>query len=164
MSGFVYFVQHGAAGVIKIGFTSCNVGGRFTQLQRAAPDELVFRGYIEGGYELEQDLHSRFAEHRHRGEWFRPAPELLEFIAENVVTDDLDVVLRKDLRSAIGRSQRAKWPRHLKKEFDPYAGEYGALVSAWREGTAAPSARMVAYYEKFLTDHDLWPSDMERAS
>lgn len=158
MSGYVYFVQHGEFGPIKIGFTSCNVGGRFSQLQRAAPDLLVFRGYMHGGQDLEQQLHKRFAPWLHRGEWFKPNDELVNFIAAEAITDSIDVVLRKDLRAAIHRSRIAKWPKEVQAAFNPYAGEQGPLVSAWREGAAVPSERMVQYYEGFLTKHNLWPT------
>ena len=36
---------------------------------------------IDGGREAEWVLHRRFAHARIRGEWFRPVPELFEYIA-----------------------------------------------------------------------------------
>jgi hypothetical protein len=164
MSGFVYFVQHGETGPIKIGFTKCNVGGRYTQLQAAAPDKLVFRGYMRGSLELEAELHHRFADSRHRAEWFKPTPELQDFIAVNSIATDIDVVLRRDLRDATNLKSRAKWPKEAKRQFDRHVGEHPRRVSAWREGAAVPTERMVRYIEGFLDDHRLWPQQDQEAA
>jgi hypothetical protein len=77
----VYFVQVG--GFVKIG-ASDDVRARFRQLLCSSPYELVPLGFIygdpDGTDELEADLHARFDELRHRGEWFRLEPSLREFI------------------------------------------------------------------------------------
>ena len=80
----VYFVRCEA--FIKIG-VSDDVRARFRALLSASPYELIPLGYIpgdpDGVDELEERLHIRFALLRHRGEWFRAEPDLLEFIAEH---------------------------------------------------------------------------------
>ena len=72
--GWVYFVQANC-GSIKIG-RATNVPFRLAELQCANPHELIVVAVaVDGGREAE--YHTRFAEHRIRGEWFAPHPEIL---------------------------------------------------------------------------------------
>lgn len=77
---WVYFVADGA-GHVKIGHT-LDVAARVRELQTCNAFELVVLSVLRGGSETEHALHQRFAEHRVRGEWFRLAPEIVEFIAQ----------------------------------------------------------------------------------
>lgn len=77
---FIYFVQVGAAGPIKIGITK-NVKSRFSSLQVGHPEPLRLLASFEGPPSLERDLHALFRAHRLSGEWFKPVPELLAHIA-----------------------------------------------------------------------------------
>jgi hypothetical protein len=74
----VYFVQ-GILGAIKIG-TTTDMPARIDALQTANPEKLKVLGWCPGGHRVERALHRRFARHRIRGEWFRPARELLLMI------------------------------------------------------------------------------------
>lgn len=78
---WVYFIRSGAAGPVKIGYAR-DPYTRFMNLRTASPDEVSYLGHLPGGIEEERAVHARFAHLRIRGEWFRPAPELLDFIAE----------------------------------------------------------------------------------
>lgn len=75
----VYFVQHGDGGPIKIGWTA-DLPARLTDLQIASPVALRVLGTVAGGESVERALHGRFHHLRVRGEWFRPDPELLDFV------------------------------------------------------------------------------------
>jgi hypothetical protein len=79
----VYFVQEAPAGDIKIG-TSKDVGARVREMTVANPRPLVVLATMSGDRKIETLLHKRFASARIRirGEWFRPVPELLAYIAE----------------------------------------------------------------------------------
>jgi hypothetical protein len=77
---YVYFIQAGDSGPIKIG-TAMDTLKRLKQLQTSSAEALVVLGHREGDEELEEALHERFAEHRLRGEWFRPAEAILIEIA-----------------------------------------------------------------------------------
>lgn len=81
-TALVYFAQAEPSGPIKIGFTS-NVARRLHELGKGRR-HLKFVALLElaGDKRLEGELHARFAAHRISREWFRPASELLEFIAE----------------------------------------------------------------------------------
>lgn len=77
--GTIYFVGFGD-GPIKIGFTA-NLDYRMEHLQTACPYKLELLATVKGGLGTERELHTRFAEHRIRGEWFSPAPDILAEIA-----------------------------------------------------------------------------------
>ncbi len=78
----VYFIQSGKGGPIKIGTTAYSVASRMARLQTGSFDTLRLLGTIPGYFDVERQLHERFARvrMRTRGEWFRPCQELLEFI------------------------------------------------------------------------------------
>lgn len=85
----IYFVKAATLGLIKIGKAD-NARTRFRTMRTMSPDTLVLLGVMvckEAGA-LERRLHRRFAAHRSHGEWFRPAPELVQFIAENVASPE----------------------------------------------------------------------------
>lgn len=80
----VYFVQEADNGAIKIGYADWPKK-RLKELQVGNPRELRIIGLLlTDDHREESRMHRRFAAHRLRGEWFRPAPELVEFI-DNMV-------------------------------------------------------------------------------
>lgn len=80
----VYFIRATTVGLIKIGKADC-VHTRFRTIRNMSPDTLQIMGCVhsEDGSALERHLHERFASDRSHGEWFKPSPELLQFIEEN---------------------------------------------------------------------------------
>lgn len=76
---FVYFIQCGDAGPIKIGIAQ-NVERRLADLEIASPYPLRLLGVVSGGQEREGELHRRFASQILKGEWFSPSSELLGYI------------------------------------------------------------------------------------
>ncbi|MEV7013349.1 GIY-YIG nuclease family protein [Streptosporangium sp. NPDC051022] len=79
----VYFIQGIEGGPIKIG-VSRDPWERLAAIQLMSPVQLHVLGTIRGvGQPEERRLHERFAEHRSHGEWFHPAPELIDYIQEN---------------------------------------------------------------------------------
>ena len=80
---FVYFIQQGNSGPIKIGFTRDNLYARVKRLQTGNPLPLKLLAIIDGSdIKTEVSLHSRFSSCRLNGEWFAPTEELLNFINE----------------------------------------------------------------------------------
>jgi hypothetical protein len=78
----VYFLQlrrGRTGGPIKIGTTS-DFAKRLRTLSPMYPWPLKILGVVIGNYETETELHYRFSSLHMHGEWFRPAPELVEFI------------------------------------------------------------------------------------
>lgn len=75
----IYFIQQGWDGPVKIGFAGSFAAAqaRLQTFQTGHPSTLRLLNAIDGDMAHEAELHARFAEHRVRGEWFRPAPEIL---------------------------------------------------------------------------------------
>jgi hypothetical protein len=78
---FVYFIQPVDGGLIKIGVAR-NVKKRLAAHQIGSPVILRLLLAIPGDASLESIMHSRFGRLRRHGEWFEPAPLLLQFIEE----------------------------------------------------------------------------------
>lgn len=78
----VYFVQAGPDGPIKIGITT-SLDSRLRALQTGSPRRLTLLHTEPGGRDRELALHRRWDRHRLRGdgEWFAPAPAILDYIA-----------------------------------------------------------------------------------
>lgn len=77
---FVYFVQEGSDGAIKIGYAR-GVASRLALLQAGNPRPLRLLAAIQGARSVEYELHARFAYLRLFGEWFSPGSELVDFIS-----------------------------------------------------------------------------------
>lgn len=88
----IYFVLDEDAGQVKIGHTA-NVRARVVQHRSDHGKRLRILGVMQGGFEVERDLHRRYAElrvsrvHPRSGakerEWFRAEAELMAYIAAN---------------------------------------------------------------------------------
>lgn len=77
----IYFLA-GDDGFIKIGFTT-NLRKRLRSLRTGSPKQLRIRLTIPGTRDDERELHRRFAAHQERGEWFRLAEPIADFIADH---------------------------------------------------------------------------------
>ena len=77
--GFVYFIQAGEGGPIKIGYSS-DPRVRAGDLQTAHHEQLRLLCTTPGDMALEAKLHKRFKRSRIRGEWFRPSWFLRQYI------------------------------------------------------------------------------------
>lgn len=77
--GFVYFVQSGELGAIKIGWSQ-DVNRRIDELQVANAKKLFLLGAVPGRMEDEAALHEQFAHLRMNGEWFQDHPEIREYV------------------------------------------------------------------------------------
>lgn len=94
----IYFIQAGDAGPIKVGFTSGDVQRRVTQLQTGNPSALAILGAIKGTAERERQLHGRLSPWRAKGEWFKPHPDVLQVI-EDELRDGEQIVF--ELQSSV---------------------------------------------------------------
>ncbi|MBX9609704.1 MAG: GIY-YIG nuclease family protein [Gammaproteobacteria bacterium] len=72
----VYFVE--AGGFIKIGQTRRGIKQRIADARTFCPLPIVVLACVETEHWVERALHAALAEHRERGEWFRPAPAVQE--------------------------------------------------------------------------------------
>lgn len=78
--GFVYFLSDGE--FIKIGFAT-DWQARIKGLQVANPRTLTPLLVLEGSHRFERQLHQLFKAHRVKGEWFRPSPEIAEYVSDH---------------------------------------------------------------------------------
>lgn len=81
---YVYFIQAGTDGPVKIGVTS-NIMKRMDALQVGHHEQLILLGSVAGGYEVEKHWHTRWSAHHIRGEWFKPDDALLYCIFESTL-------------------------------------------------------------------------------
>lgn len=79
LTGFIYFIQGECGGPIKIGYTT-DLENRIKKLQTGYPDRLQLLLAFPGNKQFEQAIHKQFEQYRLNGEWFRPAPEVLQRI------------------------------------------------------------------------------------
>lgn len=80
--GYVYFIQCGDQGPIKIGFSKHeSAENRLTVAQVYNPFLLTLLCVMPGGRRKEQQFHIQFHEFNILGEWFSPNKELLNIIA-----------------------------------------------------------------------------------
>ena len=73
----VYFIQAGAHGPVKIGYSSGRLEVRVRAIQHQHYEELRLIRAVSGWRQVEQWFHYRFAALRIRGEWFTFTPEML---------------------------------------------------------------------------------------
>lgn len=78
---YIYFIQQGQSGPIKIGFTKDDLYRRVKKLQTGNHIPLRLLAVIENAsVRKETELHSRFSQYKLTGEWFSPSDDLIEFI------------------------------------------------------------------------------------
>jgi hypothetical protein len=77
--GQVYFLLARKGGAVKIGFSAKGVS-RINDLQIAHHEPLKLVALIRGSRAKEAALHKKFAQYRIRGEWFRYAGEVKDFV------------------------------------------------------------------------------------
>src|ERR1700761_1608274 len=82
MTGFIYFLQVGMDGPIKIGFTNSNVRQRARTLQAISPHVLRWIGVFPGTKTDERNAHLLLKNCSVRGEWFYPTVEVMAFIPQ----------------------------------------------------------------------------------
>lgn len=91
----VYFIQSEHGGPIKIGRAD-DLAKRLLGLQTSRPDKLVVLAAFPGTVADERRLHDRFGAFRERGEWFSPAPDLMDEI-RNIAAKKQDSVTNGDV-------------------------------------------------------------------
>ena len=84
--GYIYFVQMGFVGPVKIGYTK-NIDKRISSLQTASPYKLNLLCVMPGTEDYEKDIHAGLDEIRLEGEWFLPHDFLMREI--NTISDSI---------------------------------------------------------------------------
>ena len=165
--GFVYFVQAGTTGPIKIGFTKQDPARRIRAIQDLSPHRLRWIGLLGCRASREREIHKRFAAEALRGEWFRATSRLLAFIeAEcpsfqgHAAEDDIfHTSLLKRIKSAVGKKHPAlaRWKVCLLRS----GVEDTNAVSKWFLRDLIPDEEMI---KKTKRAFELFLEDTERAA
>lgn len=103
---FVYFIQAGESGNIKIGI-SRSVISRLRKMQTDMPEKLRLHLVIAGDLTTERNLHAELKDFRVHGEWFAPHPSVLKKI------DDLKS-LAVELPKTTGRIPKTQIEKSLR--------------------------------------------------
>jgi len=84
IDAMIYFIQSTGDKRIKIGHSD-NPVKRLHQLRTGAssPEPYVILAVLSGGVKREKLIKAKFKKYRSHGEWFNPAPELMQFIEEH---------------------------------------------------------------------------------
>jgi len=83
MKSYIYFIQEGLQGNIKIGISQ-NPNERIKQLQTGSSTPLRTLLVKEGTQKDEEGLHKKFKKFQLKGEWFNPSEEILIFIDQEI--------------------------------------------------------------------------------
>lgn len=75
----VYFMRTGD--FVKIGVTT-GMFARYQAIDAATPFMVDILATLPGDQKLERELHQRFAEHRHKYEWFRIEGALADYLKQ----------------------------------------------------------------------------------
>lgn len=96
-SGYIYFIQMGDDGPIKIGFAkdTANLCKRLNTMQIGNPTPLFLRGVLRGPQSMEKKVHQSVWQHRLRGEWFASADDIDAVLERCEPVDGLPVVQRR---------------------------------------------------------------------
>lgn len=78
--GYVYFIQCGESGPIKIGYSKNNIEKRLIIAQVYNPFLLHLLCAMPGNRKKEKELHKTFKDDKILGEWFDPSIKLLKLI------------------------------------------------------------------------------------
>jgi Meiotically Up-regulated Gene 113 (MUG113) protein len=114
--GYVYFIQEGKRGPVKIGWTESSPAARLELIQSNNPRPLHLRRSIATavrGYERE--LHTFYAEHRITREWFRPLVLEIE-PPQPPDAGDYPPVAPSNLLPRLCRNCGEPWEAHLKRD------------------------------------------------
>ena len=92
-SGYIYCVQMGDSGPVKIGYASTvsNVRRRLESLQSASVEPLQLRAVFRGSQPSETKIHRELSSDRLRGEWFQASPAVDAVIARGEIVEDLPI-------------------------------------------------------------------------
>jgi hypothetical protein len=135
---FVYFIQEGDGGPVKIG-RSFDPTGRLRKLATGSSKPLALLGVVEGGWQ-ERDLHKQFSHLRvsDNSEWFNPGLDLLAFIRERSIKfANHSRTFATDLDLEMDQDQEGKGKERTARVASDSAGESGTFPAS--EPAPAPS-------------------------
>jgi hypothetical protein len=92
--GWVYFIQWASMPYhVKIGF-STSPGERFASFLTSSPDTLIVVKAFEANRDDEKDLHERFDNSRHAGEWFHLSMAIKKYLESEAPCQTLEAKIK----------------------------------------------------------------------
>jgi hypothetical protein len=82
-TGHVYFILSPINGMVKVGYTADHPDLRLRRLRATCPVPLEPMGLLDGGMNVERQIHHRFAHLHSHGEWFAADADMEAFIRAN---------------------------------------------------------------------------------
>ena len=80
---WVYFIQAGRGGAVKIGVTGGRVQDTIRAIQTSNSDDIfILSAFMIDShlrYQVERWIHEALSDHRIRGEWFKPVQRVLDY-------------------------------------------------------------------------------------
>ena len=76
----LYAIEAPRYGAIKFGI-SANPKDRLAEMQVGCPERLRLLGFIDGGLQLEREIHTILGSSRIRGEWFNCSDDMVSLVA-----------------------------------------------------------------------------------
>ena len=131
LSQYVYFLQQGETGPIKIGFTT-KLKHRFAVI-RSSNIYVSVLGVMPGGRKEERQIHKRFKEHRIEGEWFYPVDEIVQLAKSLPLPHDLldDLLTKLPWRSIPPEPKLVSPPKPLPKLKTPEQEQRSESLKRW---------------------------------
>jgi hypothetical protein len=140
----VYFVQAGAGGLIKIGFTE-NLKRRLANIKTSCPDMRLLT-VIDGDKSAESAFHFRFKSSRVEGEWFSPSADILEFIETQPKVVEISTHNKLDRKLFASAHPLARWIKSegiTGTEFAIRAGLAQSMISMICTGAKKPGREVM---------------------
>ncbi len=140
--GYVYFVKRND--FIKIG-SSISPEGRIKGLQTGFPEPLEVLAVVPDTVIGEMEAHRKFAHLRTTGEWFRSAPDLLEFINEVKAKVEKAPLPLKVLLETLRRQRASMSPSK-----QAHASNLIEQIKWYMRGTAADRERIQPFMARSM--------------
>lgn len=108
--GWIYVIEAGGLGAVKIGFTASKPSKRIATLQTGCPAKITVRGLLPGFIWTEKNYHRIFDESRLTGEWFSRSGDVDRFVSSlpeprnDSEISELSAVLNQKSLQALCRS------------------------------------------------------------
>jgi hypothetical protein len=169
----VYFIRSGDAGAIKVG-TTATLESRIRDLD-CGPEPLSLIGTVPGGRALEKSIHTALRPYRRRLEWFRPTPEVLDFVGRALADPEAipsmvaELIARRACyieevaRAGLAAADAANWAvdRICRREGMAAAADVACVtddqLTKYRQGKARMSAlTLLRLKAEWPDDFALW--------
>jgi len=122
---WLYFIQEGDGGAIKIGYSVAGAERRRRDFQCGNSAKLKVLGQVSATPNAEREWHQRFAFCRKHLEWFWPEPALLAAINEALTAAPCETVITRWNGKAMGFDDLEQYARTLGMSLSQFSKAIG---------------------------------------